>query len=353
MGCLQIRSPRWVAAGLLCILPLLLAGAAQRTVIDSAGRTVVLPAKVARVFAAGAPASIMAFALAPDKLIGWTRAMTAEEAAFLPQKYAELPALGRLTGRGNTANVEVVLATRPDLIVDAGSTGPTFVSLADRVQEQTSIPYLLYDGTFHGTADSLRALGVAMDSAARGNELADYVERSIAAVKAKVSSIPRERRPRVYYARGPSGLQTALSGSINVEVLDVLGAINVAGNQSGTSGLANVSMEQVLAWNPDVIVTTDPGFFASVWKDPRWTGIAAVENGRVYLSPQLPFGWFDFPPGPNRVVGLFWLANILYPDVFKDDLRQQVSEFYRLFYHQPPTSAQLNALLATPQLPAR
>ena len=76
-----------------------------------------------------------------------------------------------------------------------------------------------------------------------------------------------------------------------------------------------------------------------------------MKNGRVYLSPQLPFGWFDFPPGPNRVVGLFWLANILYPDVFKDDLRQQVSEFYQLFYHQPVTAAQLDSLLATPQLP--
>ena len=320
-------------------------------VTDSAGRTVALPAKVERVFAAGPPASVMAFALAPDKLLGWTRAMTPEEAAFLPQKYAELPALGRLTGRGNTANVEVVLAAKPDLIVDAGSTGPTFVSLADRVQEQTAIPYLLYDGTFAGTAESLRALGIAMGDGGRGRELGDYVERNVQAVRSKVAAIPPEQRPRVYYARGPSGLQTALSGSINVEVLDLLGAINVAGSQSATSGLANVSMEQVLAWNPDVIVTTDAGFFRSVWKDTRWSSIAAVKNGRVYLSPQLPFGWFDFPPGPNRVVGLLWLANILYPDVFKDDLRQQVSEFYQLFYHQPVTAAQLDSLLATPQLP--
>jgi iron complex transport system substrate-binding protein len=156
----------------------------------------------------------------------------------------------------------------------------------------------------------------------------------------------------VYYARSPSGLQTALSGSINVEVLDVLGAINVAGSQSATSGLANVSMEQVLAWNPDVIVTTDPAFFGSVWTDARWSVVSAVKNTRVYLSPQLPFGWFDFPPGPNRVIGLFWLANILYPDIFGDDLRTQVSEFYRLFYHREPTPDQLDALLRTPE-PAR
>ena len=341
-------------AGLFCLLALLLAGAvATRSVTDSAGRSVTIPEAVERVYAAGAPASIMVFALAPGKLLGWTRAMTAEEAAFLPTQYADLPALGRLTGRGNTANVEVVLAAKPDLIVDAGSTAPTFVSLADRVQQQTGIPYLLYDGTFAATAGSLRALGSAIGDAARGKLLAEYVERNLAVVKARVATIPSERRPRVYYARSPSGLQTALSGSINVEVLDLLGAINVAGTQNETSGLANVSMEQVLAWNPEVVVTTDPAFFGSVWKDARWSRVAAVQNKHVYLSPQLPFGWFDFPPGPNRVVGLFWLANILYPEVFKDDLRKRVSEFYELFYHRQPSTTQLDQLLSPPALPQR
>ena len=350
----RIGIPRRARAGLFALLALLLAGAAAtRSITDSAGRSVTIPAKVERVYAAGPPASIMVFALAPEKLLGWTRAMTAEEAAFLPKQYADLPALGRLTGRGNTANVEVVLAAKPDLIVDTGSTGPTFVSLADRVQEQTGMPYLLYDGTFAGTAGSLRALGTTMGNDARGKLLADYVERNLADVKAKVATISAERRPRVYYARSPSGLQTAFSGSINVEVLDLLGAINVAGTQRGTSGLANVSMEQVLAWNPDVIVTTDPTFFSSVWNDARWSGIAALQSSRVYLSPQLPFGWFDFPPGPNRVVGLFWLANILYPDVFHDDLRKRVSEFYELFYHQQPGVTQLDQLLNPPAVPQR
>jgi iron complex transport system substrate-binding protein len=326
--------------------------AAAREVVDSAGRTVAVPATVTRVYAAGPPASIMVFAIAPEKLLGWTRAMTPEEAAFLPREYAYLPALGRLTGRANTANVEVVLAARPDLIVDAGATGETYVSLADRVQAQTGLPYLLFDGTFAATAASLRALGNAMGDGARAELLAGYVERRLDAVKTKVAAIPRERRPRVYYARGTSGLQTALSGSINVEVLDVLGAVNVAGSQSAASGLANVSMEQVLAWNPGVIVTTDPTFFTRVWTDARWSNIAAVKSARVYLSPQLPFGWFDFPPGPNRLVGLLWLANILYPDVFNDDLRVQVAEFYRTFYHREPTAAQLDALLVAPRVDA-
>ena len=57
-----------------------------------------------------------------------------------------MPEVGRLTGRDNTANVEAVLAQRPDLILDYGSVGTTYVSLADRVQAQTGLPDLLLDG---------------------------------------------------------------------------------------------------------------------------------------------------------------------------------------------------------------
>jgi iron complex transport system substrate-binding protein len=58
------------------------------------------------------------------------------------------PKIGHITGRGNTANLETVLALKPDLIVDVGSTNETFMSLAERVQDQTGIPYVLLDGRF-------------------------------------------------------------------------------------------------------------------------------------------------------------------------------------------------------------
>lgn len=79
-----------------------------------------LATNVARVYAAGPPASVLVFAIAPDKLVGWTRAMRPAEAQFFDERYAKLPELGRLTGRGDTANVEVVLRAKADLIVWAG-----------------------------------------------------------------------------------------------------------------------------------------------------------------------------------------------------------------------------------------
>src|SRR5690606_17886143 len=139
------------------------------------------------------------------------------------------------------------------------------------------------------------------------------------------------KRPRVYYARGPRGLVTGLGSSINVETIELL-AQNVAGGNKG--GLANVSIEQVLVWNPDVIVTIDQGFAASVRQDPSWKSVTAVKNGRVHLSPKMPFGWVDFPPSVNRLIGLWWLAKLLYPERFPEDMHALTRDFYTLFYHR-------------------
>ncbi|MBC7944844.1 MAG: iron ABC transporter substrate-binding protein [Burkholderiales bacterium] len=343
---LKIRcyQPSLVAAFILLLATVAAANAEQRQFTDSTARTIGVPAEIERVYAAGGPASVMVYALAPDKLIGWTRAVKPAERPWFPERYANLPELGRLTGRGNTANVEVLLKARPDIVVDVGSLAPTFVSLAGRVQAQTGIPYLLFDGTLAQTAQTLRALGALLGEEPRAQQLAGYVDRTLSEIQGKVANLPAEARPRVYYARGPDGLQTGLAGSINAEVLDWLGARNVA-SAAGRGGLATVSLEQVLQWNPEVIVTIDLNFFEKIFADPRWRSIEAVKKRRVYLSPHLPFGWFDFPPSLNRLIGLQWLAQVFYPRLFDYDLRARTREFYRLFYHREPTAAQLDSLL--------
>src|SRR5215471_6155608 len=139
---------------------LLIPGRARAAIVeDSAGRSIPIPARVERVFPAGPPAAILLYTLAPDLLLGWPRANRAEECAYMLPEICARPEVGRLTGRGNSANLESVLALKPDLILDVGSTAPTFVSLATRVQEQTGIPYALLDGRFEATASAYRLLG--------------------------------------------------------------------------------------------------------------------------------------------------------------------------------------------------
>ena len=313
------------------------------TVSDGAGRTVQIPARTARVFPAGPPAAIMLYTLAPELLIGWPRANRPEEREFLHPEIGGRPEVGRITGRGNTANLEVVLALKPDLILDVGSVNATYISLADRVQEQTGIPYALLDGSFDGTPKAYRTLGTLIGRGDDGEAIAKHSEEIVKAITSRIAAIPRERRPRVYYARGPRGLETGLGGSINVETIEML-AQNVAGGTRG--GLSTVSIEQVLLWNPDVIITIDLDFAASVLTDRAWAPVAAVRAKRVHLSPKLPFGWVDFPPSVNRLIGLWWLAKILYPDLFPEDIRALTRDFYRRYYHVALIDAQIERVLA-------
>jgi iron complex transport system substrate-binding protein len=313
------------------------------TVTDATGRALAVPAKVERVFPAGPPAAILLYTLAPDLLLGWPRANRPEECAYMLPDVCARPEVGRLTGRGNTANLESVIALKPDLILDMGSTRATFVSLAERVQAQTSIPYALLDGRFDAIPETYRKLGELTHRDAEAKKLADYADHTLKTIQDRIADIPQEKRPRVYYARGPHGLVTGLGGSINVETIELL-AQNVAGGTHG--GLANVSIEQVLLWNPQVIVTIDRFFAAVVFQDPAWQAVEAVKSKRVHLSPKMPFGWVDFPPSVNRLIGLWWLAKILYPERFTEDLGKRTRDFYTLFYHRTPTDAQIAHVLA-------
>jgi iron complex transport system substrate-binding protein len=317
--------------------------AAAETMKDAAGRTVPVPAKVSRVFPAGPPAAILLYTLAPEMLIGWPRANRPEECAYMLPDICTRPEVGRITGRGNTANLETVLALKPDLILDVGSTSTTFVSLADRVQEQTGIPYALLDGRFAGIAGTYRTLGALIGRPEEAEKLARYTEDTLKTITGRVEPIATSERPKVYYARGPRGLATGLGGSINVETIELISR-NVAGETQG--GLANVSIEQILVWNPDVIVTIDQEFAAMVRNDPSWASVKAVRDNRVHLSPKMPFGWVDFPPSVNRLIGLWWLAKILYPERFPEDLRALTQDFYSRFYHVAPSSDQIDHVLA-------
>jgi iron complex transport system substrate-binding protein len=327
-----------LAAGLALPKP-----AWAQTVTDSAGRLVPVPANVARVFPAGPPAAIVLYTVAPDLLLGWPRANRAEEREFLLPEIGSRPEVGRITGRGNTANLEAVLSLKPDLILDTGYVTDTYISLADRVQQQTGIPYALLDGRFDAIGDAYRILGALIGRRSAADDLARYSEATVKTITVRIAGIAKERRPRLYFARGPRGLETGLGGSITVETIELL-AQNVAGETRG--GLGNVSIEQVLVWNPDVIVTIDQDFAAKVYDDPAWAPIAAVRARRVHLSPKLPFGWVDFPPSVNRLIGLWWLGKILYPDLFPEDLRALTHAFYEKFYHVNVTDAQIDRVLA-------
>lgn len=292
------------------------------------------PDRVRRVFAAGAPAAVLVYALAPDALMGWPWPLSAAARALLAPTVRDRPMLGRLAGRGSTLPLEKLVALKPDLIVDAGTVDATYLSTAERVHWQTGIPYVLVDGRLADSARQLRDCGRLLGAAERGAQLARHADATLLACR----DLRPQRRPRVYLARGADGLETAMPDSVNGECIEAACAANAA---AGGGGVARVAREQVFAWAPDVIVTQSPEFFALARQDAFWQRLPAVRNGRLYLAPGLPFGWLDGPPGVNRLIGVRWLYERLHGDAAGSDWLAHARAFHRLFYGHAPSRDEL------------
>ncbi|MCS3432176.1 ABC transporter substrate-binding protein [Klebsiella sp. BIGb0407] len=300
------------------------------------------PQKTHRILSAGAPADLLLLALAPEMLLGLSSFdLSHSDDDFLSESIRRLPKLGRLSGRASTLSLEKIVSLAPDIIIDCGSADETFRSLAQRTAAQTGIPYLLVDGGLRDSASQLRQVGERLGVSARAEKQAQLAERFLQDAEnfAKQNTHPL----RFYSARGATGLETGLQGSLHTEAAELLGLTNVA-SDSSQHGLAQVSFEQLLLWDPDIILTQDPRTYRYITQNALWKNLQAVRNGQVFCFSGLPFGWLDSPPGINRLSGMRRLQSYFDTTAqatWLDDLQQ----FFQLFYHSDLSHAQLQRLL--------
>lgn len=334
------KARAWIA---LFFLILTSTAAMAETFTDAAGRVVNVPDTINKVAAAGPPAEALLLILAPEKLAGWVTPKSDKDKGFMLDSAANLPVLGRLTGKDSDAAIAAIKKAKPDLIIDVGDVDASYKALADKVQKATGIPYVLIDGKLANTADSLEAVGNLLNLDNRPDTLSASVKGELDDLSNALLKVPQKDRAKIYYGRGKDGLQTGPEGSINTEFIDVVGAVNVAA-KAGKGGLVKVTAQQVADWNPDIIIAEDPAFLASVMKDPAWAGIKAVKDKKVYLLPSSPYGWLDGPPGVNRMMGILWLESILYPKQFDGDILPDLRQFYNLFYQVDLLDGQIDDL---------
>jgi iron complex transport system substrate-binding protein len=322
----------------------------RRVITDGAGRRVAMPTtRIDRITPAGPPAAVLLYTLYPETMIGWIRAPGPAELAFLDGDAARIGTVPRLTGR-NAPDEATIRAARPELIIDYGTIDPTYAALADRVQASTGVPYLLLDGSLRAIPQTYRVLRELLgDRALRGHgsraeELAADAERILQQASTAATRRGGGRAPRVYYGRGADGLAAVRAGTISAEVLAFMGATNVVDIANGPP-FPRVTIEQIAAWNPDIVIFAQHEAFAAATSDAGWQRVAAVREHRVYAAPALPFGFVEEPPSVNRLIGLPWLGAVLYPDVFDRDPRARIGAFYTLFYRRAPTDADLTTVL--------
>ena len=324
--------------------------AETREITDMAGRKVTVPTaeNIESVFSAGPVAAIFLYMVAPDKLLGWNYELNDVEKSIILDKYQDLPNFGM----GDAVNYEAVIAANPTIAINSGKINDAMVSDCDALSESLGIPVVAVDNELNNSAEAFRFMGELLGVEDHAEELAQYAEQVFTDINA-LSDIPEEKKVSVYFGNGEDSLETAPRGSQHAQILDVINAVNVADLELGDGSRVQISAEQLLAWDPDVIVVNgEPKADKSgnsaaedILSNPDYASLKAVEDQKVYGTPNAPFSWVDRPAGPNRLIGMRWFSALIYPEYIKCDINEEIHKFFDLFYHVDLSDEQLENVL--------
>lgn len=314
-----------------------------REITDMAGRKVTVPGEINRVFPTDPTAAISLYTLVPDKLLGWNYELNDIEKSVILEKYHSLPNFGM----GDAINYEAVIAAEPDIAFIVGSINDSAVSDADSLSGSLGIPVVVVDNDLRSAPESYRFMGELFGVEEQAEKLAAYAENTFNDIAEM--QIPDDRKVRVYYGNGEDSLETAPAGSSYGQIIDLVNAVNVADLELGDGSRVQISAEQLLAWDPDVIIVigeakasiSGKNAAAAILENPDYASLKAVQEQKVYGAPNAPFSWVDRPPGPNRIIGMRWLSGLIYPEYLNFNVDEEVREFFSLFYHVDLTDEQL------------
>ena len=324
--------------------------AETREITDMAGRKVTVPTaeNIESVFSAGPVAAIFLYMVVPDKLLGWNYELNDVEKSIILDKYQDLPNFGM----GDAVNYEAVIAANPTIAINSGKINDAMVSDCDALSESLGIPVVAVDNELNNSAEAFRFMGELLGVEDHAEELAQYAEQVFTDINV-LSDIPEEKKVSVYFGNGEDSLETAPRGSQHAQILDAINAVNVADLELGDGSRVQISAEQLLAWDPDVIVVNgEPkadksGSSAAedILSNPDYASLKAVQDQKVYGTPNAPFSWVDRPAGPNRLIGMRWFSALIYPEYIKCDINEEIHKFFDLFYHVDLSDEQLENVL--------
>lgn len=325
---------------LLCAAPAASAAEGEnRTFTDSLGRKVEVPAVIDKVALSGPLAQIVLFPLCPDKLVGLSSAWSEGAEEYLD---FNMQVIGQLYGGKGELNLETLLATGAQVVVDVGEPKDTMAEDFDALQEQTGIPFVHITAYTDTTGDAYRMLGELLGMEDEAEVLAAYCEKIYDRTVAIADSV---EKADLLYITGAEGLNVIARDSYHSEIIDLLANNLAVVEEPSSKGTGNeVDMEQLMLWDPDYILFAPDSIYDTVGGDPAWRTMTAIQNGNYFQVPAEPYNWLGFPPSVQRLLGMMWMAKLLYPDAADYDLYEEVKEYYNLFYHCDLNREQYDAL---------
>ena len=343
-----IQKPRlWRGFIPLALGLLVMAGPAwAREVTDQVGNKVTVPDTISRAVVLDHHALDVIVELdAQDQLVGvmgdWQKQLGKGFARLAPG-FEKLSEPGDLT----KVNMEELLSLKPDVVIvthyapeemlkqirDAGIPVVQVAFFAAPPEEAKKLNPTLTDekkSYWDGLIDAVNLIGNVFGKQENAHDLVAFMTREREIVDQRTANLPEEGRTTMYMAN--PDLTTYGAGKYTGVIMDQAGGLNVART---VDGYGKVTMEQVLSWNPDVVIVQDryEPVADQIRKDPAWQSVAAVKNDRIYVTPEYVKPW-GHPVPESIALGEIWMAKMLHPDLFKDiDLDKNAQDFYRTFY---------------------
>lgn len=322
-----------------------------RTFTDSVGREVEIPEAITKIAPSGPLAQLVLYTAAPDSLIGLSAEFSGSAKELIPEKYQELPIFGQFYGKNANLNLEALSAAQPDVVIDIGEAKKTVVEDMDALQKQINIPTIFIEAKLENMEETYKMLGELLGNTDRTKELSSYCQKVINQANKINKDLTDKEKASIYYASGDAGLDTNAKGSIHAEIFEVVGAENVVAGVEAASkgGGTTISMEQLIQWQPEYILAETESVYHQILAEETWKELTAVKEKNVYLIPSAPYNFIGAPPSVNRILGIQWLGNLLYPESYQLDIEATVKEFYSLFYSIDLTKPQLESVLKNSQ----
>jgi cobalamin transport system substrate-binding protein len=276
------------------------------TIADAAGRQVTINAIPQRIISVAPSDTEILFALGLSPKV-----VAVDDFSDYPPEAKALPKIG---GTSDKYNFEQIVALKPDVVFAAGITSPDAIKKLEDLKLTVVVL-----GTANTTLDSILTditlAGQITGTMAQAKELTDSMKQRVDAVKAKVA--PAKTKPRVYWeldATDPTKPYTVGPGSFVDGIITLAGGVNIFADAN--SPYPQVSAEQVVAANPEVIILPDAAYgisVDSVLARPGWQDVDAVKNKHVYPIDDSIVS----RPGPRVVDGIEATAKLIHPELFQ------------------------------------
>ncbi len=320
----------------------------SRIITDMRNRSFAVPDPLERIALLGGPTGQVAFILgAQDRLCAVTN--TLKMSQLVQELYPRITTLPGPRTTCGSIQIEDLITSAPDLVIAGDIDG-------DIVLDKTRLKVAFLEDTMgEGMADlkrEIRFYAYLFQAPERAEAYIQYLDRIISLVRERTRDIPDDLRISVFQGFSPSHLVTLGGDTFMQERITLAGCKNAAetvttvGKQSGLhSGLGEVSMEQVLAWDPDILVINF-GDLEELKKNPQWRNIKAVRTGKVHHQPAGVF-LFNRPTMESAAIFPLWLGALAYPDRFQDlSIPDIVKDFYKEIMEFDLTDQQAADILA-------